>query len=149
MTYIFCARFTWKELGQLGALNVQWWRHKMETFSALLAICAGNSPVPGEFPAQRPVAWGFMFFFICARINGWVNTLEAGDLRLHPVDCDAIVMFCIQWLSGVLMNPGIIKSDCFLRITTCFYLVNLPKYLPSLFCCSFFNSFFLKVNYCL
>ena len=22
----------------------------METFSALLAICAGNSPVPGEFP---------------------------------------------------------------------------------------------------
>ena len=23
--------------------------------SALLAICAGNSPVPGEFPAQRPV----------------------------------------------------------------------------------------------
>ena len=27
----------------------------METFSALLAICAGNSPVTGEFPAQRPV----------------------------------------------------------------------------------------------
>ena len=26
----------------------------MEAFSALLAICAGNSPVPGEFPAQRP-----------------------------------------------------------------------------------------------
>ena len=35
---------TWKET---------WWRHQMETFSALLAICAGNSPVPGEFPAQR------------------------------------------------------------------------------------------------
>ena len=28
----------------------------METFSALLAICAGNSPVTGEFPAQRPVS---------------------------------------------------------------------------------------------
>ena len=25
-----------------------WWRHQMETFSALLAICAGNSPVPGD-----------------------------------------------------------------------------------------------------
>ena len=23
-----------------------WWRHQMETFSALLAICAGNLPVP-------------------------------------------------------------------------------------------------------
>ena len=27
----------------------------METFSASLAICAGNSPVLGEFPAQGPV----------------------------------------------------------------------------------------------
>ena len=24
-----------------------WWRHQMETFSALLVFCAGNSPVPG------------------------------------------------------------------------------------------------------
>ena len=35
----------------------------METFSALLAICAGNSPVPDEFPAQRPVTRNFDVFF--------------------------------------------------------------------------------------
>ena len=35
----------------------------METFSALLAICAGNSPVPGEFPTQRPVTRSFDAFF--------------------------------------------------------------------------------------
>ena len=40
-----------------------WWRHQMETFSALLAICAGNSPVTGEFPAQRPVTRSFDAFF--------------------------------------------------------------------------------------
>ena len=40
-----------------------WWRHQMETFSALLAIRAGNSPVPGEFPAQRPVTRSFDVFF--------------------------------------------------------------------------------------
>ena len=40
-----------------------WWRHQMETFSALLAICAGNSPIPGEFPAQRPVTRSFDVFF--------------------------------------------------------------------------------------
>ena len=40
-----------------------WWRHQMETFSALLAICAGNSPGPGEFPAQRPVMRSFDVFF--------------------------------------------------------------------------------------
>ena len=35
----------------------------MEKFSALPAICAGNSPVPGEFPAQRPVTRSFDVFF--------------------------------------------------------------------------------------
>ena len=35
----------------------------METFSALLAICAGNSPVSGEFPTQRPVTQNFDVFF--------------------------------------------------------------------------------------
>ena len=35
----------------------------METFSALLAIWAGKSPVNGEFPAQRPVTLSFDVFF--------------------------------------------------------------------------------------
>ena len=43
-----------------------WWRHQMETFSALLALCAGNSPASGEFPAQRPVTRSFdVFFDLC------------------------------------------------------------------------------------
>ena len=42
----------------------------METFSALLAICAGNSPVTGEFPAQRPVTRSFdIFFDLCLTIR--------------------------------------------------------------------------------
>ena len=40
-----------------------WWRHQMETFSALLAIRAGNSPVTGIFLAQRPVTRSFDAFF--------------------------------------------------------------------------------------
>ena len=35
----------------------------METFSVFLAICVGNSPVTGEFPAQRPVTRSFDVFF--------------------------------------------------------------------------------------
>ena len=35
--------------------NHSWWRHQMETFSALLSLCAVNSPATGEFPSQRPV----------------------------------------------------------------------------------------------
>ena len=48
--------------GELPLTNA-WWRHQMETLSALLAICAGNSPVPGEFPAQRPVTRSFDALF--------------------------------------------------------------------------------------
>ena len=40
-----------------------WWRHQMETFFVLLALCAGNSPVTGEFPSQRPVTRSFDVFF--------------------------------------------------------------------------------------
>ena len=40
-----------------------WCRHQMETFSALLVLYAGNSPVTGEFPAQRPVTRSFDIFF--------------------------------------------------------------------------------------
>ena len=40
-----------------------WWRHPMETFSALLVIYAGNSPVTGEFPSQMPVTRSFDVFF--------------------------------------------------------------------------------------
>ena len=44
-------------------LFFSWWRHQMETFSALLTLCAGNSPVTGEFPSQRPVTRSFDLFF--------------------------------------------------------------------------------------
>ena len=47
----------------LSHIKVSWWRHQMETSSVLLAICAGNSPVTGEFPAQRPVTRRFNVFF--------------------------------------------------------------------------------------
>ena len=68
-----------------------WWRHQMETFSALLAICARNSPVPGEFPTQMPVTRSFDVFFDLW-INGWVNNGEAGDLIRYRTHYDVTVM---------------------------------------------------------
>ena len=60
-----------------------WWRNQMETFSTLLAICVGNSPVTGDFPAQRPVTQSFAVFFDL-HLNKQLNrNHEAGDLRRH------------------------------------------------------------------
>ena len=50
-------------IAMTSTLPIPWWRRQMETFSALLAICAGNSPVPGEFPTQRPVRRSFDVYF--------------------------------------------------------------------------------------
>ena len=43
-----------------------------------------------------------MFSFICAWINGWVNTREAGDLRRHRIHYDVIVMF-FGWQQRIIM----------------------------------------------
>ena len=40
-----------------------WWRHQMETFSALLGLCVGNSPVTAELPSQKPVTRSFVVLF--------------------------------------------------------------------------------------
>ena len=55
------------------------------TFSELLllSLCTRNSPFTSEFPAQSQWRGALMFSLICARINGWVNNGEAGDLRRH------------------------------------------------------------------
>ena len=55
----------------------------METFSALLAICAGNSPGTGD---------AGLWSLNCVWIDGWVNNREAGDLRRNQAYYDVIVM---------------------------------------------------------
>ena len=57
---VFLSRIVfWKRAAWLMDGALTWWRHQMETFSALLALCAENSPVTGEFLSQRPVMRSF------------------------------------------------------------------------------------------
>ena len=70
-----------------GIEIVAWWRHQMETFSALLSICAGNSSVADEFPAKRPVTRSFDVFF---------------DLRLNKRLSKQLWDWCFDTLSRPL-----------------------------------------------
>ena len=72
---------------------VAWWRHQLETFSALLAICAGKSPVPSEFPTQRPVMRSFYIFF---------------DLRLNKRLSKQSWAWCFETLSRPLWRHCIV-----------------------------------------
>ena len=69
-----------------------WWRHQMETFSAWLALCAGNSPVPVNSPHKSQWRGALMFSLICVWINDWVNNREADDLRRYRGHFDVMVM---------------------------------------------------------
>ena len=76
----------------------------METFSALLDLCAGNSLVTAEFPAQRPVTWSFdVFFHLCLnkRLSkqslGWWFETPSRPLWRH---CNAAKLQQMIWRSG-------------------------------------------------
>ena len=75
-------------------IHMTWWRHQMEAFFALLAFCAGNSPVTGEFPHKGQWRGALIFSLICAWTNCSVNNRDAGDLRRHGAHYDVTVMFC-------------------------------------------------------
>ena len=70
----------------------------METFLAFLAICAGNSPVPGELLAQRPVTRTFDVFFdlrpdkrLSKQSWGWWYETPSHPLWRH---CNAWYWIC-------------------------------------------------------
>ena len=88
----------------VGDSLLTWWRHKMETFSALLVICAGNSPVSGEFPAQRPMTRSFVIIFDVRLNKQLSNVHKVGDLRRYRVHYDVSVM--TKWPLSTHSNNG-------------------------------------------
>ena len=73
------------------------------TFSALLAICAGNSRSPMNSPHKGQWRGALMFSLICVLINDWVNNREAGDLRRYRAHYDVTVMV-LHW--SVTLGPS-------------------------------------------
>ena len=99
---LVCGYYTTKD-GHAHKMTIKrlriWWRHQVETFSALLAFCAGNSSVTGDFPAYICIyiykgQWrrALMFSLICSWTNSWTNNEDAGDLRRHRAHYDVTVM---------------------------------------------------------
>ena len=95
-----------------------WWCHQMETFSALLAICAGNSPVKGEFPTHRQVTRSFDDFF--DHLNKRLSKQSYGWwLRRHRAHCDVIVI-------GTHLGIGQCSSTCVQSFINCRDLTTWP-----------------------
>ena len=98
---------SWRLEVSMTRLFVPWWRHQMETFSALLAICAGNSPVTGEFPTKRPVTRGFDVFLdlhlnkqLSKQSWGWWFETPSRSLWRH---CNATD--CLGYTNEYILAP--------------------------------------------
>ena len=65
--------------------TTQWWRYHIDAFSALLALCVGNSPVTGEFPSQKASNADLCVSLMLVCITILTNSRMTGDLRLHDV----------------------------------------------------------------
>ena len=87
------------------------WKH----FSALLALCAGNSPVCSEFPAQRPVTQSFDIFFDprlnkCLSKQSWDWWFERLSIPLWR-HCNEKGLRRLHWLRGFL-GTGDCTNGC-------------------------------------
>ena len=80
-----------------------------------------------HFPHYWPFVWGIhwspvnslhkgqwrralMFSLICTRMNGWVNSREAGDLRSHRAHHDVIVM--------IIKDESVVFSNAYMEHQT-------------------------------
>ena len=91
---------------------VTWWRHQMEHFPRYWPFVRGIHRSPVNNPHKDQWLGALMCSFICASINGWVNTREAGDLRCHRAHYDIIVMtrvsVTLSFQVGMVTHPNLI-----------------------------------------
>ena len=111
----------------------------MTTFSALLAICAGNSPVTGEFPAQRPATRSVDVYFDLRRNKRLSKQSQGWWFETRRAHYDAIVMGgCNQTLSICLKIQ--ICSVCYVDSPRqrLYFLRNLLNFV--------FNTIYIRIN---
>ena len=104
----------------------------METLSTLLALCAGNSPVPVNSPHRGQWRGALMFSLICTRIKDWVSNPEAGDLERHRGHYDVNVMnknvlltltsMCLYMYKYMHIDPYVLSISICICICVIFIL---------------------------
>ena len=74
-----------------------------------------NSPHEGQWRGA------LMFSLICARINGWVNNYEAGDLRRHCTHYDVIIMLHVSFsVHLAFLSLSVFSYPCICLPVLCF-----------------------------
>ena len=105
--------FLFQAMPMLACLYTIVLEHNMMTSSngsifRVTSLCAGNSPVIGEFPSQRPAMRCFdVFFDLCLNKRLSKHSRRCGDLRRHCAHYGVTVMSRPMCVSPVDTNMTI------------------------------------------
>ena len=107
------------------------WRHQVEIFFVLLALCEGSPPVNSGFPSQRPVTRSFAVYLIYAWTNGWANNRYAGELGRHGAHHDVTVM---DYFDIIVWHLDQTSGSSLVQVAACFMFATKPLLEPMLTC---------------
>ena len=102
-----------------------WWRHQMETFSTLLALCVRNPPVTGESPSQRAVT-RYYDVFLDLRLKKRLS--KQSRRRWLETPSRSLCRRC-----NVVSRRNSEKAPCGLQITHLFLIKN-TRYPTNVIC---------------
>ena len=83
------------------------WKH----FPRYWPFVRGIHRSPVNSPHKSQWREALVFTLSCARINGWVNNREAGDLRRYRPHYDVIVMHISTWMTPSGHQKVMIASE--------------------------------------
>ena len=135
------------------SVNMVVWRHQMETFFASLDLCAGNSPVTGEFPAQRPVTRSFDVFFdlgLNKRFSkqswGWRFEIPSRSLWRHCNDYVFLLQFSSSEQEWLAVRNRLVWYFTHMRVTVAPISLNVMIYNKSPFFHESLKMFFFSIS---
>ena len=94
---VYIAKRHWRI--DIHAQYIPLWRHQMETFSWLLALCEENPMVSDGCRHKDQWHGALVFSLICAWTNNWANNRDDRDLRRNRAQYDVTIMTlcCSTW----------------------------------------------------
>ena len=96
--------------------------------TALLALCAENSPTTSNSPHKGHWRGTLMFSLICAWINVWVKNREADDLRCHRAHYDVTVMLFVRVMAWWHQVTNHYPKQWWLVLIKIYHMASLNHY---------------------
>ena len=106
---------------------------KWKQFPRYRPFVRGIHRSPVNSPHKGQCRGALMFSLTCAWLSGWVNNLEAGDLRRHRAHCDVNVMVTLLWNVFYDVNIAVIICICWTNEIIDYFAARISRWVSMCF----------------